>query len=180
MEELNNHPELKALYEALKARHGQAVLNAVMFRDELAVTVDPGQLKPVLEFLKTEGGMNALNDMIGIDNLNPNPAPAPAADAAAPAPAPVPAPAGKRFTVLYQLYRHPNPLRIRVRIDLDEGQQPDSAVFLYWAANWAEREIYDMFGIIFAGHPDMRRIYLDDNFTGYPLRKDFPLAGRSS
>ena len=178
MEELNNHPELKALYEALQARHGQAILNAALFKDELTVTVDASRLKPVIEFLKSEGGMNALNDMIGIDNLNPNPAPASAPDASAPASAA--APAGKRFTILYQLYRHQKPLRIRVRIDLDEGRQPDSIVFLYWSANWAEREIFDMFGIIFAGHPDLRRIYMDDDFADYPLRKDFPLAGRAS
>jgi NADH:ubiquinone oxidoreductase subunit C len=86
----------------------------------------------------------------------------------------------KRFSVLYQLYRFPGFQRVRLVVDLDEGEPVDSIVPLYRAADWAEREIFDMFGIPFAGHPDLRRIYMPDEFVGHPLRKDFPLEGNEA
>jgi NADH-quinone oxidoreductase subunit C len=85
----------------------------------------------------------------------------------------------KRFTVLYLLYRFPEGCRIRIAVDLDEGEAVDSAVPIYRAADWAEREIFDMFGVVFTGHPDLRRVYMPDEFDGHPLRKDFPLEGKT-
>ena len=64
-------------------------------------------------------------------------------------------------------------------VDVGEGESLASAVPLYRSADWAEREAFDMFGVRFEGHPDLRRIYMPDEFEGHPLRKDFPLAGRN-
>ena len=118
-----------------------------------------GDLRPVLAFLRNEQGFNALNDIIGLDNAN----------------APV---AGRpRFSVLYQLYKFPDALRIRVVTDAAEDEPLPSITGLYKSADWAEREIFDMFGLRFDGHPGLTRIYLGDDFKGHPLRKEFPLAG---
>ena len=89
-----------------------------------------------------------------------------------------PAEGRARFSVLYQLYKFPAPLRLRLVVDVAEGGEVDSIVSIHPAADWAEREIFDMFGIAFAGHPDLRRVYLDAGFEGHPLRKDFPLQGK--
>jgi len=83
----------------------------------------------------------------------------------------------KRFDVVYHLLSPHHNLRIRVKAALGEGESIDSAVALYPGLLWFEREAYDMFGIHFAGHPDLRRLLTDYGFTGHPLRKDFPMTG---
>ena len=83
----------------------------------------------------------------------------------------------KRFEVVYQLLSVTKNQRLRLIIAVDEGDIIQSVVPLFQSANWAEREIWDMFGIFFAGHPDMRRLLTDYGFEGHPLRKDFPLTG---
>ena len=113
-----------------------------------------------MNFLKSEQDFNALNDMIGLDNF-----PSPGDDK-------------KRFSILYQLYKFPACTRIRIAVDVGEEETVASICTVYKSANWAEREIFDMFGIRFAGHPDLHRIYLADDFEGFPLRKDFPLEGK--
>ncbi|MCK7519501.1 MAG: NADH-quinone oxidoreductase subunit C [Ignavibacteriales bacterium] len=115
-----------------------------------------------MRFLKEDGGFNALEDIAVFDNLGSA------------------GEGGPRFTVVYRLYQFPGALRARVAVDVGEGEQPGhrpSAV--YRSADWAEREAFDMFGVRFEGHPDLRRIYMPDEFEGHPLRKDFPLAGRT-
>ena len=82
-----------------------------------------------------------------------------------------------RFEMVYQLLSMKNNIRLRVLMPIDEGQAVPSIVGLFSAANWAEREVWDMFGIFFAGHPDLRRLLTDYGFEGHPLRKDFPLTG---
>jgi NADH-quinone oxidoreductase subunit C len=161
---------LKEAFDRLRDRFPESVLEATFVRKELSVKIRRTDLVEVLRFLKREAGFNALNDVVGLDNLKP-PAPRGAGEA--------PAPAGKRFSLLYLLYRFPEGCRIRVAVDLDEGEPVDSIVPVYRAAEWAEREIFDMFGIPFAGHPDLRRVYLPDEFEGFPLRKDFPLEGKT-
>jgi NADH-quinone oxidoreductase subunit C len=153
-------PQLKALYEALGNRFGDALLEGRFEKEELTVKIKKEELLPVLKFLKFEQGFNALNDMIGLDNFPP---------------------AGedkKRFSILYQLYKFPASTRIRIAVDVGEEETVDSLCAVYKSANWAEREIFDMFGIFFSGHPDLRRIYLPEDFDGFPLRKDFPLEGK--
>ncbi len=82
-----------------------------------------------------------------------------------------------RFAVIYILLRFPAGQRLRVEVDVADGASLPSAVPVYPAADWAEREIFDMFGIVFEGHPGLTRIYMPDDFRGHPLRKDFPLEG---
>ena len=83
----------------------------------------------------------------------------------------------KRFEMVYQLLSMKNNMRLRILMPVDEGQTVPSVVGLFNSANWAEREVWDMFGIFFAGHPDLRRLLTDYGFEGHPLRKDFPLTG---
>ncbi|HEX2858909.1 MAG TPA: NADH-quinone oxidoreductase subunit C [Alphaproteobacteria bacterium] len=86
-------------------------------------------------------------------------------------------PASERFDVVYHLLSTSFNQRLRVKCVAGEGQQIPTAVNVYAAANWYEREVWDMFGIPFAGHPDLRRLLTDYGFEGHPLRKDFPLEG---
>lgn len=154
-------PQLKDLYESLENRFRDSILGGSFEKQELAVKIKKEDLLPVLNFLKTQQDFNALADMIGLDNFPP---------------------AGedkKRFSILYQLYKFPACVRIRIVVDVGENETVDSICAVYKSANWAEREIFDMFGIGFTGHPDLRRIYLPDDFDGFPLRKDFPLAGKN-
>jgi NADH-quinone oxidoreductase subunit C len=84
----------------------------------------------------------------------------------------------KRFSVSYHLLRlGDEPARIRVQAWLDDGEEIDSVIGVWPAADWFEREAWDMFGIHFRGHPNLRRILLDDDWEGHPLRKDYPLGG---
>lgn len=82
-----------------------------------------------------------------------------------------------RFDVVYHLLSYTNNFRIRVKIAVDEDTPVASAVGVYPTAGWFEREVWDMFGVMFSGHPDLRRILTDYGFQGHPLRKDFPLTG---
>jgi NADH-quinone oxidoreductase subunit C len=82
-----------------------------------------------------------------------------------------------RFDVVYQLFSHQHFWRIRVKTRVSEGQEVPTVCSLWAGANWAEREVYDMFGIKFQGHPDLRRILMDSRWKGHPLRKDYPLKG---
>ena len=150
--------ELQHVPEDLAARFPGQVLEVVEAKGETAVRLARAVLVPALRFLKEEQGFNALEDIIVLDNLRT---------------------AGEgqpRFTVLYQLYRFPAADRLRVGVEVGEAESLDSAV--YRSADWAEREAFDMFGLRFEGHPDLRRIYMPDEFEGHPLRKDFPLQGR--
>jgi NADH-quinone oxidoreductase subunit C len=83
----------------------------------------------------------------------------------------------KRFDVVYHLLSLHRNQRIRVKVEVGEGVPVPSAIVVWPAANWFEREAFDMYGIEFSGHPDLRRILTDYGFSGYPLRKDFPLTG---
>ncbi len=83
-----------------------------------------------------------------------------------------------RFTVVYQIYSFKNNFRLRLKADVDEKDcSIDSVTSVWKGANWQERETYDMYGIKFNGHPDLRRMYMPEEFEYYPLRKDFPLMG---
>jgi len=152
-------PDLQTVREAMAARFGEALLEAKVSLGELSLRIARDELRSALEFLKTGLGFDTLEDVIGLDN-----------SASAPAD-------GKRFSVLYQLRRAPGPLRLRLAVDAAETETVASAVPVFKSADWGEREIYDLLGIRFDGHPDLRRIYMSEDFAGHPLRKDFPLAG---
>ena len=83
----------------------------------------------------------------------------------------------KRFDVVYHLLSTRNNTRVRVKAETDEGTSVPTIVPLFPAANWFERETFDMYGVTFADHPDLRRLLTDYGFSGHPLRKDFPLTG---
>jgi len=83
----------------------------------------------------------------------------------------------RRFDVVYHLLSPKQNLRIRVKAELSEGETLSSSIEVYPGADWYERETFDLYGIVFTGHPDMRRILTDYGFDGHPLRKDFPLTG---
>ncbi|MDC6465603.1 NADH-quinone oxidoreductase subunit C [Pelagibacteraceae bacterium] len=85
----------------------------------------------------------------------------------------------KRFKIVYLLLSHENNLRIIINIDIDEKSTIPSITKIFPSSNWMEREVFDMYGITFKDHPDLRRILTDYGFKGYPLRKDFPLTGHT-
>jgi len=124
---------------------------------ELTLFVDAAQIVHVLKLLRDDGRcrFEVLIDICGVDW--------PARE--------------KRFDVVYHLLSPRLNQRIRVKIEADEETPVASAVEVFPAANWFEREAYDMYGILFAGHPDLRRLLTDYGFQGHPLRKDFPLSG---
>ena len=85
----------------------------------------------------------------------------------------------KRFKIVYLLLSHENNLRLIINMHIDENKAVPSVTKIFPSANWMEREIFDMYGILFQDHPDLRRILTDYGFNGYPLRKDFPLTGHT-
>ena len=90
----------------------------------------------------------------------------------------VPDPKPKRFSVVYHLLAlGDEPRRVRVKAWLDDGEAIDSVVGVWPSADWFEREVYDMFGVTFTGHPNHRRILMEDDWEGHPLRKDYPIGG---
>lgn len=125
--------------------------------DELELLISPSGIVPVLTFLRdhTAAQYKLLIDLCGVDYPSRT----------------------NRFEVVYNLLSVQHNSRIRVRTYTDELTPVDSAVDVHQAANWFEREAWDMFGIFFAGHPDLRRILTDYGFEGHPFRKDFPLSG---
>jgi len=130
------------------------------FRGETRVVVPRESIYAVLEFLRDKRGFDFLADITCVDYLNYRDA-------------------EDRFGLVYVLASTASNERVNLRVFLNE---PDlsvpSAVPLWEGANWMEREVWDMFGIRFEGHPDLRRILLPDEFTAHPLRKDYPLQGR--
>ncbi|HAZ12172.1 MAG: hypothetical protein A2X86_01135 [Bdellovibrionales bacterium GWA2_49_15] len=84
----------------------------------------------------------------------------------------------KRFVVIYQIFSTTTHVRLRIKLGVDLQEEPMSWTSLWDGANWLEREVFDMFGIKFKGHPNLRRILMDERFTGHPLRKEYPLKQR--
>ncbi|HUQ69552.1 MAG TPA: NADH-quinone oxidoreductase subunit C [Planctomycetaceae bacterium] len=146
--------------ELLNSRFPSVELAFSQFRDNYRVVVPNDHLVGVLSCLKADGGFDLLSDITAVDYLEYEGA-------------------EQRFGVVYILVNNSTGERVIVKTFVDD---PDPAlpsmVPLWKAADWLEREIYDMFGISFIGHPDLRRILMPDEFTAFPLRKDYPLKGR--
>jgi NADH-quinone oxidoreductase subunit C len=159
-DQLANFPILKDVFESLENKFKDSILESSFEKQELSVTIKKEDLVDVLTFLKHGKGFNALNDMVGLDNHT------------------AAAEGKKRFSILYLLYKFPEYQRIRIKIDTNMNEDVDSIIGIYKASDWAEREIYDMFGIRFTGHPNLKRVYMPEEFVGYPLRKDFPMEGK--
>ena len=130
------------------------------FRDQTRAVIGPTEVYEALEFLRDDRGFDFLVDITCVDYLAFRDA-------------------EHRFGLVYLLANTETNERLTVRTFLDEPNLAVPSVVSLWeGANWMEREVYDMFGIDFEGHPDLRRILLPDEFTAFPLRKDYPLQGR--
>jgi len=141
----------------LKDRLGEAVLETVVAFGELTVVADRGRILEVLKLLRDDARcqFSCIIDVCGVDYPGRE----------------------DRFDVVYHLLSPTRNERIRVKVATDEATPVPSCVELFPGANWFEREAYDLYGILFNDHPDLRRILTDYGFTGHPLRKDFPLTG---
>jgi len=150
----------KSQAAALQAKFGAAIEEIRMPveypTDVPIVYVKKESIVPLLKFLKTDSTFeyDFLADITATDEE-----------------------ADPRFEVVYNLRSAKTKARIRVKARVAEGEKIDTAVHVWAGANWAEREVFDMFGIQFAGHPDLRRILMDLRWEGHPLRKDYPLRG---
>jgi NADH-quinone oxidoreductase subunit C len=141
----------------LKEQFPEEVIEIKDFRGQVSVIVTSNKIKEILKYLKDQQGFNHLQDLCGVDYSTEKP----------------------RFEVVYNLYSIWRRLHIRVRAKVnEETPELDSVTDLWEGANWHERECFDMFGIRFIGHPDLRRILMPEDWNGYPLRKDYPLKGK--
>src|SRR6266404_6043189 len=153
-------PTASELADEIKTKFGDLVSNRATFREEVTLTLsDSERIIPVLEFAKQELGFNFLVDITSLDSYGDDP----------------------RFTIVYHLYGYGHHCYLRLKTDLSE-EKPElpSATGVWRTADWHEREIYDMMGIRFRGHPDLRRILMWEGYPYFPLRKDFPLSGKVS
>ena len=148
LNELGTHLELK---------RSDCVLSWEVAHDELTVTVAPSALVAFVEFLKTDQAckFSSLVDITAVDYPS----------------------RAKRFDVVYHFLSMYQNQRIRLRVSVREDEMVPSINAVHPSANWFEREVFDMFGILFSGHPDLRRLLTDYGFRGHPLRKDFPTTG---
>jgi NADH-quinone oxidoreductase subunit C len=149
--------KLTALAEHLAAALPGAVQDYAIHHGELAVVIPRESILEVLTFLRDDPRcrFSVLCDICGVDYPD----------------------RPLRFEVVYNLLSMSHNLRVRVKLETDEEQAVPSAVGVFSAAGWWEREAWDLFGIYFSDHPDLRRILTDYGFDGHPLRKDFPLTG---
>ena len=148
------------LTKKLSAQFGKLNSEPTEFRDELTVNVaDAARIADVCAFAKKELGFNLLLDVSSVDNYGDDP----------------------RWTVVYELYglAHGQHLRLKTNVSEELSELP-TITGVWRTADWHEREIYDMMGIRFRGHADLRRILMWEGYPYFPLRKDFPLAGKPS
>lgn len=152
-----NDNKLNTLGRLIAEEIGPPLLSWSIGFGELMLTVERESINRILIYLRDTNTLQfaQLMDVCGVDYLGRNP----------------------RFEVVYNLLSLQHNLRVRVKIDIEEGMPTPSVVSVYSSANWWEREIFDLFGIPFDNHPDLRRILTDYGFEGHPLRKDFPLTG---
>ena len=146
------------ILEKLNSRFRTSVENVNEFRGELTIGIKKENIVDVCRFLRDDEDLkvDSLRDVCGAERYKP----------------------GDRFEVIYNLYSLGNKFRFRLKVSLSENSMHVPTVSGVWpAADYGEREAFDMYGIIFDGHPDLRRIYMPEEFEYHPLRKDFPLMG---
>ena len=141
----------------LKEKFPASLLKEETFRGEVNITVPKEEIYEICNFLSSDPDLQYqfLTDLCGVDYFPQTP----------------------RFEVVYLLYSFKNNHRLRLKTRVGEGESVVSVESIWKAANWLEREAYDLFGISFKNHPDMRRILLWEGYEGHPLRKDFPVEG---
>ncbi|MFS4582709.1 NADH-quinone oxidoreductase subunit C [Phaeobacter sp. C3_T13_0] len=148
---------LNELGTQIAAKRPDCVIGWDVAFDELNVDVTPSNLAGFVDFLKSDAAckFSSLVDITAVDYPD----------------------RPKRFDVVYHFLSMYQNQRIRLRVSIREDEMLPSIVAIHPSSNWFEREVFDMFGILFTGHPDLRRILTDYGFRGYPLRKDFPTSG---
>jgi len=148
---------LQELGALLELKRKDCVISWEIAHGELNVDVAPSNIAGFVEFLKTDAScrFSTLIDITAVDYPE----------------------RAKRFDVVYHFLSMFQNHRIRLRVSVREDEMVPSIVDVHPSANWFEREVFDMFGIVFSGHPDLRRILTDYGFRGFPLRKDFPTTG---
>jgi NADH-quinone oxidoreductase subunit C len=150
---------LEQVAAALTSRFGESVTGKTEFRGELSLVLAPEALHPVCEFCRDELGFDYLLDISSVDHFENEP----------------------RYELVYELYAMAHGLHLRLKTTATEDEPAVRTVSDLWAtANWHEREVWDMMGIRFAHHPDLRRIIMWEGYPYHPLRKDFPLEGKFS
>jgi NADH-quinone oxidoreductase subunit C len=146
-------PWASELAGELKARFGDRIVETSTYLGQNFVVTRPDAPVSVLEYLKLEADFDYLVDVTAVDWPK----------------------RAERFDLVYIVYSFSRNERLRIKTVLPEGYRPDTAVGVHLTANWLEREVFDMFGIEFAGHPDLRRILMPEEWQGFPLRKDYPI-----
>jgi len=153
-----------AILDRLRTRFGAAVVDTHAHRGDHTAVVERAAIVDVLRLCRDEPDLafDMLSDLTAVDFLK-----FPGRED------------GPRFEVVYHLYslRHNHRVRLKVRVDEDDAMVP-TAVDVWPIANWLEREVWDMFGVRFEGHPDLRRLLMYEEFVGHPLRKDYPINRR--
>ncbi len=160
---MSNHikPEnlgaLRDLAEHISGEFSNQIVSTEITRGELSVVAEIGHILKILKFLRDDPTCRFVVpiDITGVDYPDRE----------------------KRFEVVYHLLSPYQNQRIRVKVECDENTSVPSAIGIFPMANWFEREVYDLFGIVFSDHPDLRRILTDYGFDAHPLRKDFPTTG---
>ena len=149
--------ELANLGETIKAALPGAVLGSSVAFDQLTLAVDAAKIVEIARFLRDDPGCRFVSfvDITAVDYPGRE----------------------NRFDVVYHFMSPTLNARIRLKAEASETTQVPSIIDVYPGADWFEREAYDLYGVIFVGHPDMRRLLTDYGFDGHPLRKDFPLSG---
>lgn len=153
---LSKYPDPDVIRKSIEAQIPDAVTDAIVHRSETTLIVSASRIKDVCLFLRDDESwqFKLLADLAGVDW--------PERDS--------------RFDVVYNLYSPAHNLRLRLKVQVSEADVVPSVVSVWSTANWHEREVFDMFGVKFDGHPDLRRILMPDDWEGHPLRKDFPLS----
>ena len=148
-------PEENLTVRKLRERFPEAILSAKSFRNEITVVVTPSEIVRVCRHLKEDPDLryDFLSDLTAVDRLREHP----------------------RFEVVYHLYSLQFKRRVRLRVQVEEGEAVPSVTPVWGTADWHEREVYDMFGVGVEGHPDLRRILMPEAWEGHPLRKDYPV-----
>jgi NADH-quinone oxidoreductase subunit C len=141
------------LARELKERFGGQIGETSTYLGQNFIVAKPEAAVPILEYLKLEADFDYLVDITAVDwPKRP-----------------------ERFDLVYIVYSFPRNERVRIKTHISDGYKPATAVGAHLTANWLEREVFDMFGIEFAGHPDLRRILMPEDWQGYPLRKDYSI-----
>ena len=149
--------DLKKLEKSINSELTSKIQNSIIENNELLVEIEESDLIDVVQFLKSSEKckFRQLIDIAGVDYPEEE----------------------KRFSLIYLFLSHENNFRVKLSMKLETNQSINSITKIFPSANWMEREVFDMYGIKFKNHPDLRRILTDYGFKGHPLRKDFPLTG---